>query len=81
MAKGVKVELNRDGVRELMQSDKMLAICKKYADAAAVRCGNGYEVSTWKGKTRVNAQITAETFLARRENQKHNTILKALRGS
>ena len=64
-----------------MQSNEMMAICKEYADAAATRCGAGFEVSTWKGRTRVNAQISAETFLARRENQKHNTILKALRGS
>ena len=81
MANGVKIELNREGVKQLMQSKEMLAICKGYADAAATRCGNGYEVSTWKGRTRVNAQVTAETILARRENEKHNTILKALRGS
>lgn len=81
MAKHVEVELNRDGVRELMQSKEMLAICKGLAYDAAARCGSGFSVNTYKGKTRVNAEVFAETHSARRENMKHNTILKALRGS
>lgn len=75
-----KFELNRDGVKELMQSDGMMAICSEYANRALSSLGDGYEVSTMKGKTRVNAEISAQTYKARKENSENNTILKALRG-
>lgn len=79
MAK-VKIALNSAGVRALLKSPEMMEACKAHADAAASRLGNGYGVSTYTGKTRVNASIVAETYEARRENAKNNTILKALRG-
>ena len=75
-----KFELNRDGVRQLMQSSEMMSVCKSYADRAAGSLGTGYEVSTMTGKTRVNAQIAAVTYQARKENSENNTILKSLRG-
>ena len=73
-------ELNRDGVRQLMQSSEMMSVCKSYADRAMGALGDGYEVSTMTGKTRVNAQIAAVTYRARKENSENNTILKSLRG-
>ena len=76
----VKFELNSAGVRELLQSAEMSAICKQYADQVASRCGDGYEVTVHTGKTRVNASVHAATFKARRSNLKHNTLLKALGG-
>lgn len=75
----VKIELNREGVRALLRSPEMLSLCKGHADAARARLGTGYEVTTHTGKSRVNAQIAAETSSARRENAEGNTILKALR--
>ena len=75
-----KFELNRDGVRQLMQSSEMMSVCRSYADRALGSLGSGYEVSTMTGKTRVNAQITAVTYQARKENSENNTILKSLRG-
>lgn len=78
MAKSVKVELNREGVRELLRSPEIMAVCKGYADRAASRLGKGYKVTTYTGKTRVNASVGAVSFKARRENMKSNTILKAL---
>lgn len=75
----VKIELNREGVRALLRSPEMLAVCKGHADAARGRLGAGYEVTTRTGRNRVNAQIAAETPAARKENAQGNTILKALR--
>lgn len=74
----VTVELNREGVRELLRSDAMLSICKEYADAAVSRLGNGYSANTYRGKNRVNAEVTADTYEARRENLESNSILKAV---
>lgn len=79
MAK-VKFELNRDGVRELMRSPEMMAVCESYANRALGNLGSGYEVSTMTGRNRVNAEVRAETFAARKENLENNTILKALGG-
>jgi len=76
----VKFELNSAGVRELLQSAEMAGICKQYADQVQGRCGEGYTVDTYTGKTRVNASVHAATFKARRDNLKHNTLLKALGG-
>lgn len=76
----VKFKLNRSGVRELMQSSEMMGICKSYADNALGRLGGGYEVTTYTGKTRVNAQVSAETYQAKRDNLKNNSILKAVHG-
>ena len=40
----------------------------------------GYEVTTYTGKNRVNASVFAATAEARRENAAHNSILKAVGG-
>lgn len=80
MGKKVRVVLNRNGVRQLLRSDEMKAVCRHYADAAASRLGTGYEVSDWTGKNRVNAEIAAVSRSAKEENNSSNSILKALRG-
>lgn len=79
MAK-VKFELNRAGVRELLRSKEMMDICSEYANDAVGRLGNGYEVTTHTGVNRVNAQVSAETFAAKRDNLKNNSIIKAVFG-
>lgn len=79
MAK-VKFELNRAGVRELLRSKEMMDICSEYANNAVGRLGNGYEVTTHTGVNRVNAEVSAETFAAKRDNLKNNSIIKAVFG-
>ena len=80
MANQVKFQLNPEGVRQLLTSPEMMAICKEYADNAASSLGSGYEVSTHTGPKRVNAEVAAVTFKARKDNSENNTILKAIRG-
>ena len=75
---GFRFELNRDGVRDMMKSPEMMAICKGYADSARSQLGDGYEVTTHVGKSRVNASVMAETYNARAENAENNSILKAV---
>lgn len=79
MAK-TKIVLNRSGVRALLQSDEMKAICKEHANRVLEQLGDGYTVTSMTGKTRVNASVYAESAEAKRENMENNTILKALRG-
>lgn len=75
----LKVALNAAGVRELLKSSEMQDICREHATAARSRCGDGYETDVFVGKNRVNAMVWAESVRAKRENAKHNTLLKALR--
>lgn len=76
----VEIKLNSSGVRELLRSREMKAICEEQANNAVGRLGPGYTVTTMTGKNRVNASIYAESYEAKRDNLKNNTILKALRG-
>lgn len=80
MSKKVEVELNSAGIQELLKSSEIEAVCKEYADKVANRAGTGYEVNTQVGKTRVNAMVFADSFAARKDNLKNNTLLKALGG-
>ncbi len=74
----VKFELNREGVRELLKSPEMMAICKEYADNAVSQLGDGYSVTTHTGKSRVNASVHADSFKARKDNLDNNSIIKAV---
>ena len=79
MSDKIRVELNSDGVRELLRSPEMAAICKEQAKAIAARAGDGYSVSTYTGATRVNASVMTETPEAMRDNLENNALLKAVR--
>ena len=74
-----RIELNSDGVRELLQSQAMAAECLRQAQAIAARAGGGYIVTTYTGVTRVNASVMADTPEAIRDNLKNNTLQKAVR--
>ena len=76
----VKVELISSGIRELLQSSEMEAECRRLAEGVANRAGDGYEVDTHVGRTRVNAMVSAGTRKAYYDNLKNNTLLKALGG-
>ena len=71
--------LNRAGVRGLLRSEEMRAVCRKHAEAIRSRCGDGYAADDYTGKNRVNAMVYAQTFAAQRDNLENNTILRALK--
>lgn len=79
MAK-MKFELNRQGVSDLMKSPEMMSVCQNYANRAVSSLGAGYESNSHIGKTRLNVEIEAVTFEAKKDNLKNNSILKALGG-
>ena len=74
-----KFELNRSGVRALMQSDEMQSILKDKANNALNSLGEGYKSDTYVGKNRANAMVYADTYQAKADNLKNNSILKAVR--
>lgn len=74
-----KFELNYRGVAELMKSPEMVAILKEKAKGIQERAGSGYETSTYVGKNRENVSVKTKTSKAIRDNNKNNTLLKAMR--
>lgn len=74
-----KFVLNRAGVRQLMQSEEMQSILKNKADNALNSLGEGYKSDIYVGKNRANAMVYADSFQAKRDNLKNNSILKAVR--
>lgn len=75
-----RFELDREGVRELLLSDEMAEVCESHAREIQQRAGDGYELSVYKGRNRVNASVHAETDEALHDNYENNTLLKALGG-
>lgn len=75
----MRFKLDRSGVRELLRSGEMMAICQEHASQIAGRAGAGYETSTYTGVNRVNASVRAATAEAARDNLENNTLLKAVR--
>lgn len=71
-------KLNRAGVRELLKSQEMQGVLKEHATTIKNRAGDGYEQDIHVGKNRANAMVKAETFKARKDNSKDNTLLKAV---
>lgn len=80
MDKRVKLKLNKGGVRSLLKSPEMAAVCMEQAQKLQSRCGQGYEVEGYTGKNRVNAMIWPQSAQARQDNYKNNTLEKALGG-
>ncbi|RRR49781.1 hypothetical protein EI999_09600 [Streptococcus suis] len=75
----MKFKLNSAGVRELMKSPEMQAVLTDKANAIRNRAGDGYESDIYVGKTRANAMVYADSFKAKRDNNKNNTLLKAVK--
>ena len=80
MSKKVRFELNRDGVRELLKSEKMQAVIQECASMVQDAAGEEYKSEMKLGKNRCWATISADTPHAYYSNLKHNTLLKALGG-
>ena len=79
-----RFELNRAGVRELLQSSEMQGILRDEAEkvrsGAEGMTGLEYRADVNVGKNRAVATIAADSAKAYYENLSHNTLLKALGG-
>lgn len=75
----VRIVLNKKAVKEILKSQEMMDICLEHANATAENAGSGYEVTTYVGKTRVNASVRANTVDSIKDNYENNTLLKSLR--
>lgn len=75
----VRIELNREGVRELLRSSAVMNECRSHAAEMAAKLGtDDYEVSEYIGRNRANVSVKAKTDKARQDNMDNNTMLKAV---
>lgn len=76
----VEIRLNSAGVRGMLQSPEMLALCEEKAGEIASRADGAWEVSGGVGKYRARAFVRAgdrETYF---RNLRTNALLKAMGG-
>ena len=77
----VRVELNLQGVNELMKSKEIQAVLQQEGEKVAAAAGEGYAARTHLANWIAVTNVYAETEEAKRENLEHNTLLKALGGT
>lgn len=71
-----KLKLRSKGIREMLRSDEILEVCVKYAEQKGASLGDGYEISRYTGKNRVNASVRAKSEKAKRDVLEKNSLLK-----
>ena len=74
MADKVKIVLNREGVRELLLSDEMMAACKSAAQTIQNNYGKETRLDEYRGQNRVNVSVVADYG----EASNNNDLLKAV---
>ena len=52
----VRIELNSQGIQELLKSDEIASVCEKQAEILTKATGVNYVPDVHVGKTRVNAK-------------------------
>lgn len=73
-----KFELDKDGVRELMQSAEMQSIVNEAGGRILTQAGEGYEIANGIGATRAGSTVYPATAKAAISNRKNKTLQKAL---
>lgn len=79
----MKVELNHDGFREILESDEVRSLVMGAAEEIRARCGDGYESEAFHagfGEGRWAAVVRAATYEARADESENKTIEKAVNG-
>ena len=74
----VRIELNSDGVVELLKCQEMQDACTEQAERVAAECGDGFETGMYIGKLRARAYVRAESDTAVKACYSDNVLLKAL---
>ena len=74
MADKVRIELNSAGVRELLRSDEMMAVCMEAAERIRSNYGGETELDGYVGQNRVNVSVIS-TYERASES---NSLLKAV---
>lgn len=74
-----KFELNKKGVGDLLKSTEMQTVLESYSSGIRQRAGEGYEHDVQVNPGRAHALVWADTYQAKSDNSKNNTLLKAVK--
>lgn len=74
----VEIKLDSEGIQELLKSDEIMDVLRGQAKKALSGLNSGYAMSEYKGKTRGNVSIYANTKEAYKDNLENNTLLKVV---
>lgn len=72
------MELNYEGIGELLRSQEAADVCMKHASRIQRSLGGGYDANVQIGKVRAVAEVRAYSKKAIRETVESNTLLKAV---
>ena len=83
MATKIRIELNHDGIKELLLSDAIGGEVRKAAEAIAERAGDGFEVvgpqGLGYGGGRVGYGVVADTYEAKLAEAENKVLSRAVR--
>lgn len=76
--KGIRVQLNKAGVRALLVSQDVADDLTKRGDRIAAAAGEGFEVTTTKNRDRVVVFVRSTTFEAMRAEAEDRALTRAI---
>lgn len=74
----MKIKWNPAGFEEILRSPPVQAKVQQHTNQLATRAGDGYTGSVRQGKTRVRGIVYADSWKARRDLARNNTLLRVL---
>lgn len=74
----IEIEIDDDGIRELLKSEEMKEAIDSYAEEIVGRLDKNYKSKSKYTKTRYMAAVYANNRKAISDNMKNNTLLKAV---
>jgi len=74
----IRIELDYQGVGELLKSQELSDLIGEIVDDIKGRCGEGYESDIQVLSTRVVGSVYTDTNAAIKDNLNNNTILRSL---
>lgn len=84
MSTEIRIELDHEGIKQLLMSAEIGAECEKAAQKIAAKAGDGFEVLPMKqmgfGGGRVGYAVYTATYDAKVAEAEEKTLSKAVRG-
>lgn len=78
MASKIRIDINSDGIQELLKSGPVRALLKAKADRIAAAAGPGMLASSFVGRTRARASVITDTHKARRAEATNRSLTRAI---
>jgi hypothetical protein len=75
---GTQIRWKMKGFKDIRKSPEMEALLQKVIDDMLNELGEGYEGDVQEGRSRLRAGVVTATQQAKRDNARHNSLLRAL---